>query len=205
MPFPRVVPSKEAKRPWLPGAMKDVSHSGGIQIRTTKQVGWVWEEVWGLLNVRNPDHEALMTTVDYMWNRGVIDTITHPLVPGSGIAPHGLGTAGVLVMGAAQTGGSIITDQWPLSTNKVVRSGDLLSFAGDNAVYRARADVDSDGSGVATIPIVPNLRLSPADNAAVTTTGVTFRVIILGRSRFEESRPPSYYAGLTVIFGEMLL
>ena len=204
MAFPRTVLPETITRPWLPGAMMVVSHSGGMQIRTTKQVGWTWEETWGLLRVTNPDHEALMTTIDYMWNRGIVDTVTHPLVPGSGLDPNGLGTASILVKGASQAGGSIITDAWPTGTANCVRAGDVIKLAGDNAVYRVRADTASVGD-VVTIPIVPNLRKSPADNAAVTTTGVAFRVVVMSRSRFEGSAAPSYFAGMSVVFGEMLL
>jgi hypothetical protein len=205
MAFPRTVLPASITRPWLPGAMKDISHSGGIQIRATKQVGWTWEESWGLLRVTDANHEALMTTIDYMWNRGVVDTVTHPLVPGSGLDPNGTGGGVPLVNGASQTGGSIITDTWSNNITNVVRAGDVLKFAGDNGVYRVRSDHNSNGSGQATINIVPNLRLSPANNAAITRTGVTFRVVVLGRSRFEGSEAPSYFAGMRVIFTEMLL
>lgn len=205
MPFPRTVLPENIKRPWLPGALKDISHSGGIQVRATKQVGWTWEETWGLLRVTNPDHEALMVTIDYMWNRGIIDTITHPLVPGSGLDPNGVGGGTPLVNGASQAGGSIITDGWSSSTTNVVRAGDVLKFAGDNAVYRVRSDHNSDGGGNATINIVPNLRLSPSNNAVITRAGVVFRVIVIARSRFEPSQAPSYFAGMSVTFAEMIL
>ena len=205
MAFPRTILPREATRPWLPGAMKDVSHSGGLQIRATKQVGWTWREVWGLLQVTNPDHEAVMTTVDYMWNRGIIDTITHPLVPGSGLAPNGTGGGSPLVKLGSQTGGSINTDGWSNNITNVVRAGDVLKFVGDNGVYRVRSDASSNGSGEATINIVPNLRLSPTNDTAITRTGVTFRVTILARSQFEASQAPSYFGGLTVTFGEALL
>ena len=205
MAFPRTVLPATIARPWLPGAMKDMAHSGGIQVRATKQVGWTWEEEWGLLRVTNADHEALMTTIDYMWNRGTVDTVTHPLVPGSGLDPNGIGGGTPLVKLGSQTGGSINTDGWSNSITNVVRAGDVLKFAGDNGVYRVRSDANSNGSGEATINIVPNLRVSPADNAAITRTGVTFRVIVMSRSRFEGSQAPSYFAGMRVTFTEMLL
>lgn len=205
MPFPRSVIPEHISRPFIPGPLKDRAHSGGIQIRATKQVGWIWEETWGLLNVLNVDDEALMTTIDHYWNRGIIDTVTHPLVPGSGAARKGVGGGTPLVNGAAQTGDSIITDGWTPSVTNSVRTGDVIKLAGDNAVYRVRSDGSSDGAGNMTIDIVPNLRLSPLNNAAVTFTGVTFRVIVLRRSSFESSRSPIYFAGMTVTFAEMLL
>ena len=67
------------------------------------------------------------------------------------------------------------------------------------------ADADSDGSGVAVLHISPNLRVSPANNAAVKTVNVSFTVAIMSASRFDGARAPQYYAGLTVRFAESLL
>lgn len=205
MAFPRTVAPMQVSRPWLPGALMDMAHSGGIQIRATKQVGWAWEEKWPPLHVGNADDMALLAQIDYMWNRRAIETITHPLIPGSGRAPNGAGGGSPLVDGAAQTGGALVTDGWPNNIPNVVRAGDVVSLAGDNIVYENRTDASSNGSGQATLNLVPNLRVSPANDAVITTTGVTYRVIIMGRSRFEGSRAPDYFAGMTVIFTEMFL
>lgn len=205
MPFPRIVIPEKIGRPWLPGALKDIAHSGGIQIRATKQIGWVWDEEWGPLSVKDADHNALMARIDYMWNRGIIDTITHPLVPGSGIVPNGLGGGTPVVAGASQVGDSIDTSGWSNNITNVVRAGDVLKFAGDNAVYRVRDDANSNGSGLATINITPNLRVSPANLAVVTRTGVTFRITILRRSQFERSQSPMFFVGMGVTFMEAFL
>ncbi len=205
MPFPRVIIPESVGRPWIPGALKDIAHSGGVQLRATKQIGWVWEEVWGPLSVRNADANAIMAKIDYMWNRGIIDTITHPLVPGSGLTPNGAGGGTPLVNGASQTGSSIITDGWPNNITNVVRAGDALKFAGDNAVYIVRDDASSNGTGQATINITPNLRVSPANNAVITNSGVTYRIFILRRSQFEKSKSPGYYTGMSATFMEAFL
>lgn len=205
MPFPRVILPELITRPWIPGALKDIGHSGGIQLRATKQIGWVWEETWGPLSVKDADANGLMARVDYMWNRGIIDTITHPLIPGSGLAPNGIGGGTPLVNGASQTGDSIITDGWSFTVTNVVRAGDVLKFAGDNIVYMVRDDANSDGAGNATINITPNLRVSPANNAVITRTGVAYRITILRRSQFERSASPLYYTGLSVTFMEAFL
>ncbi len=205
MAFPRIVGPMQVSRPWLPGALRDVGHSGGIQIRATKQVGWTWEEKWPPLRVGDADDMALLAVIDYMWNRGVIDTLTHPLIPGSGRPPNGAGGGTPLVDGASQTGGALVTDGWPNNITNVVRAGDVIKLAGDNVVYQNRTDASSNGTGQATLNLVPNLRVSPANDAVITRTGVTYRVIIMGRSRFEPSRAPDYFAGMTVIFTEMFL
>lgn len=203
--FPRTVLTIESSDLFSSGALKQLSHTGLMQIRNTKQVGWSWTDVWGLLNVHNTDHNTLRAFVRKAWNRGEIYDITHPQVPGSGIAPNGLGTSGILVDGASQVGDSLLTDQWPINTPNCVRAEDAIKLAGDDAVYIVTADAGSNGVGEVTIPLNPPLRLSPVNDAAVTTTGVKFRVTIFSRSRFEGSQSPSYYAGLTVVHTEVLI
>ncbi len=203
--FPRTLLPEQISDLFSPGALKQLSHSGIIQIRATKAVGWSWSEAWGLLRISNTDHNTLRAFIKRAWNRGEIYDVTHPLVPGSGRAPNGLGTAGVLVDGAAQVGDTLLTDAWPINTPNCVRAEDAIKIAGDNAVYIVTADTASNGSGEVDIPISPPLRISPADGGAITTTGVKFRATLLSRSRFEGSRPPLYYAGLTVVMTEALI
>lgn len=203
--FPRTVLPIASSDLFSPGALKALSNAGLMQIRNTKQVGWSWTDVWGLLNVHTPDDNTLRAFVKKAWNRGEIYDIVHPQVPGSGIAPNGLGTAGILVDGGGQVGDVLLTDQWPTNTPNCVRAEDALKFVGDNAVYIVTADAGSNGVGEVSIPLSPPLRLSPANDVAVTNTGVLFRVTILSRSRFEPSRSPSYYADMTVVHTEALI
>lgn len=95
-----------------------------------------------------------------------------------------------LVDGASQTGSSITTDGWTVSETGVLLKGDVITLAGVNSVnpvfpfddtgdlmqFVVTADVNSDGSGDATIPIYPPITAttayqtvtgSPADNAAI--------------------------------------
>lgn len=204
MAFPRTILPIEATGLWLPGALKHVSNSGVVQVRATLAAGWSWVETWGLLNMAKADHVGLLAYVQNAWNRGTIFEATHPLVPGSGRAPNGLGTAGVLVQGADQTGGTLVTDGWPVSTSNCVRAGDVIKVANDNAVYMVVEDADSDGAGSVSITVTPHLRTSPDDNAAVTTSDVLFRVTIASRSQHEGSRSPTYIAGLSLTFREAL-
>lgn len=205
MPFPRTVIPEVASRLWLPGAAKDIGHSGGIQVRAMTQIGWSWREKFPLLSVSDIDHMELMAIIDYYWNRGIIDTITHPLVPGSGRAPNGAGGGTPLVNGAGQTGDSINIDGASNNITNWAVAGDAFTFAGDLAVYRARANADSNGVGQVVLPITPNLRVSPADGAAVTREDVDFTVVMMGKSRFEENRSPNYYANLQVVWSEAFL
>lgn len=78
-----------------------------------------------------------------------------------------------LVNGASQTGASIDVDGLPVSTSNWLRRGDLFSIAyvAANPDYRplfmVTANVDTNGSGEATIPMRPALRFSPEDNEQI--------------------------------------
>lgn len=102
-----------------------------------------------------------------------------------------------LVNGAGQTGSSLITDGWTASAANRLKKGDVFTIGtgatgvygvnpqsrqstGDLAQFVVTADVASDGSGNATIPISPAIITSgayqtvtgaPADNAAITVVG----------------------------------
>ena len=91
------------------------------------------------------------------------------------------------VKGAGQTGRSVITDSWNMST-LAVKAGDYIKFDHDK-VYTVTADVTASGhshttilaGGIATIPIEPALVSSPADQSALTLTSVPFTVSFSGR------------------------
>lgn len=112
-----------------------------------------------------------------------------------------------LIAGANQTGASLATDGWTASRTGLLKKGDLFTIAGVFAInprtyqstgtlqqFVVTADVNSDGSGLATIPISPsindgtlttvdgdgntvslsayqNVSAKPADNAAITVLG----------------------------------
>jgi len=98
-----------------------------------------------------------------------------------------------LVNGASQTGTSLITDGWTAAAAARLKVGDVFTIAGVYAVnpvsksstgvlqqFVVTANVSSDASGNATIPIYPAITASgasqtvsgsPADNAALTVLG----------------------------------
>ena len=82
--------------------------------------------------------------------------------------PRGAATGTPLVKGAGQTGQSLITDGWTSGVTNILRAGDW--FAIDQRLYMNLNDVNSNGSGEATLDIWPRLRESPADNAPLTTS-----------------------------------
>lgn len=111
------------------------------------------------------------------------------------IQSHTVGALGgtPLVNGGSQTGSTLATDGWSNSVTGLLKAGDVFTIAGVFAVnpvskqstgalqqFVVTADVNSNGSGVASIPISPAITTSgafqtvsgsPADNAAITVIG----------------------------------
>ncbi|MCK5641910.1 MAG: hypothetical protein KAJ19_13995 [Gammaproteobacteria bacterium] len=83
-------------------------------------------------------------------------------------SPRGIGTGTPLVNGASQTGHSLVTDGWTISQTGIMKAGDPLEV--DGKYYMMAEDVNSDGSGNATLEIEPKLRTSPPTNDPITVT-----------------------------------
>lgn len=201
--FPRTKQPRAPRR--LKGRMPlaSVSQRGVQQVRATTARGFAWRETWAALAAGDPDVEALCAFIVTHARLGTLIDVEHVTTPGSGKDPNGLGTAGVTVSGAGQTGSSLVTAGWPMSTALVVRAGDVIKLAGLNAVFMITADAASDASGLATLPIDPPIVAggSPADGAAVTTTGVLFRARIAGYD-MPDVPPGDVFTGMTVDFLE---
>jgi hypothetical protein len=73
-------------------------------------------------------------------------------------------TATPLVNGAGQTGRTLNTDGWPLSST-VLQAGQFVTI--NNQLLQLTENVTSNGSGVATLTFEPPVRVSPADNATI--------------------------------------
>lgn len=85
----------------------------------------------------------------------------------------GPATGSGLIKGAGQSGAVLLTDDWTASTTGILKKGDKVSAGGAYAVnpvtgaqlgflrqFTVTADVDSDGSGNASVPIDPPIVLS---------------------------------------------
>lgn len=101
----------------------------------------------------------------------------------------------------ATTGSNLYVDGVSASISNWLRAGDILQVAGIAPVYEVTADAATDANNMATIPINPPIFTggSPADNAAVTITGVTISACIL--------EPPSYpsTSGIGADYGELIV
>ena len=77
-----------------------------------------------------------------------------------------------LVNGASQTGNELAIDGLPASATGYLLAGDYIQLgSGSTArLYKVLEDVDTNASGEATLNLWPDLRSSPANDAAVVVT-----------------------------------
>jgi len=85
-----------------------------------------------------------------------------------GREPRGIATGSPLVKGGSQSGYTLATEGWSVSTTNVLKKGDWIQIG--SYLYKVVNDHSSDGSGEATLDIWPSLRVSPADNDAIITS-----------------------------------
>ena len=76
---------------------------------------------------------------------------------------RGVASGTPLIKGAGQTGRSLITDGWTPSQTNILRKGDYFQI--NQSLYMNLTDVNSNGSGEATLDISPPLRSTAVDNA----------------------------------------
>jgi len=76
----------------------------------------------------------------------------------------------ILVNGAVSSGNTIAIDSAPLSTTDFLKAGDYMQIGSGTSrqLFKVLNDVDTDGTGAATVDVWPNVRTSIADNSAVT-------------------------------------
>lgn len=80
------------------------------------------------------------------------------------------GTSSPLVMGASQSGSSLVTDGWLVSTTGLLVPGDYIQIGGTGTARQLKIvteQVDSDVTGQATINFKPALHKPPLDNAPI--------------------------------------
>jgi hypothetical protein len=94
--------------------------------------------------------------------------------------PRGIGTGTPLVKGASQTGTDLVTDGWTTTQTGILKAGDWIQLgSGSTArLHKNLTDVNSNGSGEATLILWPALRSSPADNATITVSSPKGRFML---------------------------
>lgn len=114
--------------------------------------------------------------------------------------PAGVATGTPLVNGASQTGSTIDTDGWTASQTGILKAGDYFHFTNGSSgreMHMVVDDANSNGAGEATLTIEPPIRVSPADNAAITVTNAMcqFR---LEKDEVEWSTRPPLISNITI-------
>lgn len=100
-----------------------------------------------------------------------------------GASPLGVGTGSMQVNGGSQTGQSLIIDGCTPSITGILKANDYVQLgSGSTArLYRQLVDVNSNGSGQATLTLWPRITAAntPADNAPLTLTNTVglFRLL----------------------------
>ena len=185
----------------MPGALAAWGQSGKGQHRATAQIGRIWSETYPPFLASSIFGRRFLATINNLWRGGTEFTVDHR----SYLTRNGTGTAGTpLVNGANQTGASLVTDGWGINASDVLRGGDIIRIAGLKPVFVVTADVGSDGSGAATLSLNPPIFAggSPADNAALTITGVLLNAFMASAPDLPAAGPDGFIAGLTVTFRE---
>ncbi len=90
------------------------------------------------------------------------------------------GETDILANGVHAIGDSTIAmDGFSVSTDDVLKGGDLIKFSGHNKVYMVTGDANSNVSGEATVSIEPPLQAALADNEAITVNKPSFTVALV--------------------------
>jgi len=143
------------------------------QQQVYKHPGQWWEMEVSMPPMRRADAEAVAAFLIKL--NGSYGTFL--LGDPANTTPRGIGTGSPLVKGAGQTGDTLLTDGWTAGVTGILRAGDWIQLgaASTSRLHKVLDDVNSDGSGNATLTIWPNLRSSPADNAVITVNSAQGR------------------------------
>ncbi len=164
------------------------AHSLQRQVRSRGGHRWLISAAWAIL--RRAEWAAFFGFAQAQ--RGQYGTFSYVL-PGNLSNAQGVASGAPLINGGSQTGRSVVTDGWTASTTGIIKAGDFVKFNGHNKVYMLTADVNSNGSGQATLAIEPALFVSPSDNESIIVSNVPFTVAFSSDSRSSNVAPGGLY------------
>jgi hypothetical protein len=126
--------------------------------------GEIWEIEVGLPNMLREDAEYFNAFLLKLRGRWGTFLIGDP----NAATPRGAWAGTPLVKGASQTGATLLIDG--LTPSTTIKAGDnfQLGSGSTSRLHKVLNDTTANGSGEATLDIAPNIRTSPADNAALT-------------------------------------
>lgn len=201
--FPRTVPPARVTYPKVIGSLVSMGQSGAIQTRSEAAQGRVWQEMWPALPAGSEDVQELLTTIENLYNTGATCTLSHYLLPGSGLAANGSGLGAPKVNGPGQSGTSLMTYGWTASETGVMKAGDCFTVPGVDVLFRVTADASADGSGLATLTIEPPIvaGTTPTNSGVLTIASATLTAVVMDYSG-ATAGPDQYIGGLQVTFRE---
>jgi len=201
--FPRTVPPASVTYPHVIGSLISVGQSGALQSRSEAAQGRIWTETWAALPAGNEDVQELLASIENLFNTGDTCTLTHYLLPGSGLAANGSGPGSPKVNGNGQSGTSLMTYGWTASETGVMEAGDCFTVPGCDVLFRVTADANSDGSGLSTLSIMPPIVAgsSPTNSGALTIASANLTAVIQEYSA-ASAGPDQFIGGLQVTFRE---
>lgn len=144
----------------------------------------------GRVQTRQIDGQKFSITLDYppmsrsnfapikafiMKQRARLNTFT--VIPPIVSDAQGVATGTISVNGAISSGATTCAiDGMATSTNDILKAGDYFRFTGQDKVYMAVEDLDSDGTGSGTLTFEPPLRSDVANDVALIYDNVDFTV-----------------------------
>lgn len=106
---------------------------------------------------------------------------------------RGSGAGTPVVDGAANYGGQVATRGWTPNAAGVLLRGDYIGF--NDEVKMVKANVDADAAGKAVVTFGPNIRIVPADGAAITLVKAKgiFRLLDDNQAKFAYQKQTGDY------------
>jgi len=110
----------------------------------------------------------------------------------------GIGTGTPLVKGVNQTGSSVVTDGWTANQTAAVCAGDYITI--NDELKMVTVDGNTNSLGEVTISFVPPIRVSPADNEAISVVNPTgiFMLSDAKQARWQVQPTPIYAMSIAV-------
>lgn len=166
--FPVAIPSGDAVRS-VSIEMDDVVGIGESPYTLTQETfehaGKRWAMRVQIVSNRRAINEAWVAWLASLRGRRGTFLMGDPI----GKVPRGIATGTPMVKGAAQTGGTLLTDGWTAGVTGILLAGDWIQLGtgADSRLHKVLQDANSDGSGNATLELWPGPRTAPSDNATI--------------------------------------
>jgi len=201
--FNRLDPT-EASFPKQPSGYLSWGRTGKLQARTSIDRGLIWTEVYDHHDGDEQEVREFFDYVNYLWMTQTVFEITHP----HRSTPKGIATGSPIVTTASQTGSSLNTSGWTFNITGILKAGDIIRIAGLHNVFHILTDANSDGTGLSTLTIFPDIIAgkSPGASAVITANNVTIRAVIADEPQFPMASAKQYmsdiYNGLIIKYRE---